>query len=345
LDGGEAGKDRLARAFICKSWRDPQNASLEPRLSGGPSAMKITVILCTYNRCQLLPMALERVAASTLPPAVEWEVLVIDNNSRDQTREVVEDFCRRYPGRFRYVFEGQPGKSYALNTGIREARGEILAFVDDDVTVDPQWLRNLTVPLADGQWAGAGGRTVPSDPFSPPDWLSKQEPIQWGGVLGGLFDLGDKPCELRMAPYGTNMAFRKEMFQKYGGFRVDLGPRPGNLIRNEDTEFGRRLMAGGERLHYEPSALVYHEIQEGRARKDYFLAWWFDYGRALTREEVKPLRAGGTLTQHGKLLAVLGAKLLVRTYRWMKLVNPHRRFHCKCRVWMTMGQILEICGK
>ena len=79
--------------------------------------MKITVILCTFNRCQLLAKALASVAVSTLPESVEWEVLVIDNNSIDRTREVVEDFCCRYPSRFRYVFESTPGKSHALNTG------------------------------------------------------------------------------------------------------------------------------------------------------------------------------------------------------------------------------------
>ena len=78
---------------------------------------------------------------------------------RDSTREVVEDFSRRHPGMFRHVFEPQPGKSFALNRGIGEARGNVLAFLDDDVTVEPTWLHNLTAPLKDKQWAGVGGRT------------------------------------------------------------------------------------------------------------------------------------------------------------------------------------------
>src|SRR5271166_3382652 len=106
--------------------------------------MKITVILCTYNRCVSLSSALESVAATTFSDPVEWEVLVVDNNSKDQTREVIQDYCRRSPGRFRYLFEGRQGKSYALNTGIRAAEGDVLAFMDDDVTVDPRWLQNLT---------------------------------------------------------------------------------------------------------------------------------------------------------------------------------------------------------
>jgi glycosyltransferase involved in cell wall biosynthesis len=128
-------------------------------LSGG---MKITVILCTYNRCQNLAKALNSVAASRLPRSVEWEVLVIDNNSSDQTREVVEDFCRLHPRRSRCLFEPQQGKSHALNAGIREARGDVLAFMDDDVTVEPTWLQNLTTSLQDDEWAGAGGRPLPA---------------------------------------------------------------------------------------------------------------------------------------------------------------------------------------
>jgi glycosyltransferase involved in cell wall biosynthesis len=102
--------------------------------------MKITVILCTYNRCRSLAKALESVAAQTFSKSVEWEVVVVDNNSRDQTREVVAELNHRHPGRFRYLLEQRSGKSYALNAGITEARGDILAFMDDDVTVEPTWL-------------------------------------------------------------------------------------------------------------------------------------------------------------------------------------------------------------
>src|SRR5579863_4847408 len=119
--------------------------------------MKVTVILCTYNRCHVLSKALESAAASKLPPSYQWQVLVVDNNSPDRTREVVEDFAQHNPGRFRYLFESKQGKSNALNTGIREAEGDILAFMDDDVTVDPSWLYNLTSVLEDETWAGTGG--------------------------------------------------------------------------------------------------------------------------------------------------------------------------------------------
>ncbi len=104
-----------------------------------------------------------------------------------------------------------------------------------------------------------------------------------GGILA-LFDLGSEPIELDRPPFGTNMAFRKKMFERHGGFRLDLGPRPGSELRNEDTEFGRRLLTAGERLRYEPSATVYHRVPEERLTKGYFLKFCFDHGRASIRE-------------------------------------------------------------
>ncbi len=174
--------------------------------------MMQTVILCTYNRGKDLCRALESLAAQRLPAFVNWEILVVDNGSSDNTREIVEAYCARYPGRFRYVLEPHPGKSYALNTGISKSQGEILAFTDDDATFAPDWLYNLTSSLHDGQWAGAGGRTLPSQPFTPPRWLSLKGAFDMSGIVAATFDKGDQPVHLDDAPYGVNMAFRKKVF-------------------------------------------------------------------------------------------------------------------------------------
>src|SRR5262249_15103786 len=123
--------------------------------------MNITVILCTYNRCQSLAKALESIAVSTMPQSLAWEVVVVDNNSNDQTRQVIETFCGTHPGRFLYVFESRQGLSAARNAGIREAAGEIVAFMDDAVIVHPTWLQALTEPLHSGEWAGSGGPVRP----------------------------------------------------------------------------------------------------------------------------------------------------------------------------------------
>ncbi len=300
--------------------------------------MNITLILCTYNRCEGLAKALASAAALRVPESIEWEVLVVDNNSCDQTREVVKAFADRYPGRFRYLFEPQPGKSYALNSGIRDAGGTVLAFMDDDVTVEPSWLTNLTATLHRGEWAGAGGRILPEKNFSPPRWLSLTAPRgRYALAPLALFDLGEQPGQLTEPPFGTNMAFRKEMFEKHGGFRTDLGPRPGSEIRNEDTEFGARLLAQGERLHYEPSAVVYHAVSEDRVRKKYYLDWWFDKGRADIRQFGIPINAWCIL---GVPLYLL-RRVAAWTLRWMVSLDPSGRFNSKLAVWAKAGEILE----
>ena len=122
--------------------------------------MDISVIVCAYNRCESLAKTLDSIAKSILPGNTAWEVLVVDNNSTDQTAEVIKDFCCRYPLHFRYLFEPTQGKSYALNAGILESRGAILAFTDDDITVESTWFQRLTAPLRDSTWSGSGGPVI-----------------------------------------------------------------------------------------------------------------------------------------------------------------------------------------
>lgn len=300
--------------------------------------MKITVILCTFNRCQLLAKALESVARSILPDAVDWEVLVVDNNSSDRTPDIVESICQQYPGRFRYLFEPQPGKSRALNAGIREARGNLLAFTDDDVVVEPTWLQNLTMALDKGECVGTAGRILPELTFSPPRWI----PLKDRGALAplALFTPDLEAGRLNESPYGANMAYQKRVFGKYGGFRTDLGPEPGsgNPQKCEDSEFGHRLLTAGETLRYEPTAVVYHSVPPNRVQKKYFLAWWLDKARA-------DILAFGIPTDTKWMVAgiplYLFRKLAIWTLRWIFAVEPSRRFSCKVKVWMTVGMILE----
>jgi glycosyltransferase involved in cell wall biosynthesis len=297
--------------------------------------MRITVILCTYNRRKSLATALDSVAASQVPSSIPWEVLVIDNNSTDGTRELVENFSRRYPGRFRYLFESQQGKSCALNRGVREANGDVLAFVDDDVTVEPSWLRNLTASLESDRWSGAGGQVVPLWNTERPKWLPDS-----GDILAPLvlFNPGEEAGALSEPPFGTNMAFRKKVFERYGEFRTDLGPRPNSAIRGEDTEFGRRVLNGGEEIYYEPGAVVYHPVTPDRLTRKYFLQWWFDKGRTEVLE----------FPEHdAKALAGIPLYLFKRivkdTFRWTVAWEPSRRFDYKRQVWGQAGEITERC--
>jgi GT2 family glycosyltransferase len=304
--------------------------------------MDISIILCTFNRFATLRNALESAAAQILPESVRWEVLVVDNNSTDSTRQVAEEYCRKYPTSFRYIFELQQGKSNALNRGIREAQAQILAFLDDDVTAEPDWLQNLTAPLRQhSTWAGVGGRIAPPLNFSPPSWLLMDGPYEMAGILA-LFDKGRVPAELTEPPFGTNMAFRKQIFEKHGLFRPDLGPCPGSEIRGEDTEFGRRVLKAGERLWYEPSAIVHHGVPESRLRKEYFLRFLYDHGRASIREKSPQPPFGFIPRLYLTASKIILSALLRRTIAWLFTWNSAVRFQRKCMVWMNCGQIAEI---
>jgi glucosyl-dolichyl phosphate glucuronosyltransferase len=301
--------------------------------------VNVTVIVCTYNRCRSLANTLDSVAISVLPESVEWEVLVVDNNSSDGTRDVVEQFLRRYPNRFRYLFEPRQGKSYALNSGIREAQGKILAFMDDDVTVERTWLKNLTSSLRGDEWAGAGGRILPRHAFTSPRWLALDGPYSLVGVLG-LFDRGNVAGELDWPPHGANMCFRKEMFERYGFFRTDLGPPPVE-VGGEDTEFGRRLVSAGERLRYEASAAVYHDVAEQRLCKEYFLVFFFNFGRSVARQWGRGPDIWGIPRRYFSILKTVTTSFTEKLLPWIFSLNPQRRFFHKVAVWKSAGEIAE----
>jgi glycosyltransferase involved in cell wall biosynthesis len=301
--------------------------------------MDITVILCTYNRCENLASALESVAASQMPDSVLWEVLVVDNNSKDKTRQVVEEFVSRFPGRFRYAFESRSGKSNALNMAIQNSQAPILAFMDDDVQVEPDWLQKLTGIFQNPAYIGVGGRIFPEKSFILQPWLDPSIPYALAPLA--MFDLGPEPGELNEPPFGTNMAFRREAFARYGDFRRDLGPQPGSEIRSEDTEFGMRLLLAGERLWYEPAAVVYHAVSKQRVKQSYFLNWWYGKGRGDVREG---LFEGEKRWSLFGIPLVLLRRIAVWSLRGLLSFRRSRRFNCKVKIWWLAGGIRESFG-
>jgi glycosyltransferase involved in cell wall biosynthesis len=302
----------------------------------GNQQMDISVILCTYNRCEMLAHTLESVAASVVPSHLEWEVVVVDNNSNDYTRDVVDDFSHKHPGRFRCVWEVQQGLCYARNAGISAALGKVVVFTDDDVSVDANWLWNLTSGLLGSEWAGAGGRILPLWMCPIPRWFSMEGRRAMAPFA--VFDLGPEAGPLHEPPVGANMAFRRVMFEKYGSFRTDLDRCGTGMLSNGDTEFGRRLLASGKRLRYEPSAVVNHPVSPNRLQKQYLLNWEFGKGRADIREA--GVDAGTKWFAVGIPFYLL-RRFLRWTLQWIVTMDPRRRFACKRSVWDLAGEIAE----
>lgn len=239
--------------------------------------MKVSVVICTYNRSHSLKRTLESLAGLSRREKLLREIIIVDNNSQDDTKEVVEDFGKRSLLNIRYVLEDRQGVSYARNRGIKEAEGEIIAFLDDDVIVTKDWLDQLSLAFELYNPAIVGGRVLLQSDLPAPEWLSWKVSIPLGE-----FDLGDNVVisdnQKDMIGIGANMAFKREVFLRYGLFRTDLGRKGNKLYMGEDTELYRRALNSGELCMYYPHATVYHCTGSERMKKNYIRRWFFRLG-------------------------------------------------------------------
>lgn len=243
--------------------------------------MKFSVVIATYNRARELERTLESLAG--LAPDGEWEVIVVDNNSSDDTRQVVEGAGPAFPVDLRYILEREQGRSPALNAGIRAARGRIVATTDDDVRVDRLWLDRAAEGLDALGGDYVGGRVLPIWPGERPRWLADGPGPQWAVIA--LLDYGPEPLEFgARVPLGVNMAFRREAFERAGLFDVRTGRKAGTLLGQEVREWCIRARAAGLRGFYVPGMCVRHVIPASRLHKTYFRRWFF--WRGISRAQL-----------------------------------------------------------
>lgn len=236
--------------------------------------MNISIIVCTYNRSKSLNRTLNSIREMDIPVELEWELIVIDNNSNDNTREVVKEYQKKSQFQIRYLKEQQQGLSFARNRGIQEGKGKILAFTDDDVLVDRNWLKNIQKTFEKYNAACMGGKILPVWEKPKPDWLTTD---LYGNLA--LLDYGESIIYLdKPKIWGANIVIKKSMFKKYGGFNTILGRTPCKLFGFEETEFLETLIKNNEKVLYTPDILVHHYIPKSRIAKKYFRKWWFDNG-------------------------------------------------------------------
>jgi glucosyl-dolichyl phosphate glucuronosyltransferase len=298
----------------------------------------ISTIICTCNRSQSLERTLESLRAIAIPQNFTWELIVADNNSTDNTRLIMERFIQDTVLPIRYVFEPRQGKSFALNTAVRMARGETLVFTDDDVLVDSDWLSEIEAAFDQWRCVAIGGKIIPVWSCPKPKWLLMKGPRKLNAAIVS-YDLGDEPCVIGMKtlPFGANLALKKSLFEKYGDFRTDLGPNAGTLMVGEETEFCRRLLRGGEILMYAPQAIVYHPVDPKRTEKRYFRRWYFDFGRGLVREVGVPEKAVRYFGVPRYLIPSFAREVL----RWLVAIGSQRRFYYKLQICQLAGEIYE----
>jgi len=211
--------------------------------------MDISIIVCTFNRCHHLIALLNSLERSICQHDLAWEILVVDNNSSDNTRYLINNFIANTSINVRYLFEAKQGKPNALNAGIAAATGNILAFTDDDCIVDGNWISCIfNVFNSNSNISGVGGRVelydVRDKPITIMTSMDKSELSSFNQIFSFI--------------HGCNMAFSKKVFNSVGTFDEIFFSPDTKICSTEDIDFIYRVFKGGFKIVYNPDILLFH---------------------------------------------------------------------------------------
>lgn len=228
---------------------------------------KISVAICSYNRARFIIKALDSLFNQDFDKK-DFEVIVVDNNSTDNTLTVLKEYQEKHPDyNFRFYTEKQQGVAYTRNRGAKEAKGSIVAYLDDDSIAQPGWLNTIYIFFANHpEVYSTGGKIIPYFLTDIPNWYSKY----FFGLIGN-FDQGAQVKQLtgQRYPCGANMAFRKEVFEEIGYFNTDLGRSGKGLLANEEKDIYLRILSAGKKVYYLPSVQVLHAVEANKFDKKY----------------------------------------------------------------------------
>ena len=239
----------------------------------------ITLIICTYNREKYIGPLLDSIAKNDYPPS-DYEIVLVDNNCTDNTRGVCEQFAVAHPEIiFRYVVEPEQGLSAARNKGIKEAKGEIIIYVDDDALVDVDYIRIYAEHFASHpETMAAGGPIEPLYETEEPKWMSPYTKA----LLTAWMNYGDNVREYPNGRYpgGGNAAYRKVVFDKVGLFNTELGRKGSALLASEEKDIFDKMHALGMQVLYLPTPVLHHIIPQAKLEEDYFNRLTLQIGRS-----------------------------------------------------------------
>jgi len=265
----------------------------------------ISVIICTYNRDKFIGKSLECIYEQSLDKSF-YETIVIDNNSTDNTADIIKSFISQHSGlSMRYVFESNKGLSFARNRGMKEAKGQILTYVDDDAEAVPNFLESIYQLMKEKPGViGIGGKVMPVYPGgTEPVWMNKY----LNGFVGRV-DFGTNPLPFNKKmkyPAGCNMTYRKEILQKAGGFNNKL------TFRSDDKYIFYQVSKISSNIYYLPQAMVYHNIDQQRLTFENFKRLYLKTGN---EEKIRIRSEGsffGLIVKFFELVFKTGASLLL----------------------------------
>ncbi|HEY5227156.1 MAG TPA: glycosyltransferase [Opitutaceae bacterium] len=302
---------------------------------------RITVAVITYNRSRFLRETLACLVKQDMPPD-QWELLVIDNNSTDDTAEAVASF-ESAPPFPRRVLETKQGLDHGRNRAVSEARGDIIVLADDDILMESDWLTRLVAPLVSdkAQSIGVvGGEVIPVFPDGLPSWLE-------GAHRPLAFRADSGPLPANQAPMGANFAFPKWVFTRLGGFRTELDRQGSSLFGGGDSEMIRRVRAAGLEAWFVPEAKVLHQMPASRLTLRYALRHAFDSARS------RVIDGAGIIAGHGRSAApfftsrAIGAVLKLVGYLILAagcaiLLRRGAAKRALVRAWRSCGYLYQI---
>jgi len=298
--------------------------------------LPVTVAIPTYNRASWLRQTLAGLVAQDFP-AGDYEILVIDNNSRDETAAVVEEFAGANPAP-RHIREPRQGLDHARNRAVVEARGQVLLFGDDDILVAPDWIRQLAGPLladTERRIGAIGGEVIPVFPEGQPEWIN-----DWHAPLAFRPDAG--PLSAGQYPMGANLAFPRCVFKQLGLFQTELDRAAGNYFSGGDSDMVRRVRRAGLEVWFSPAAAVRHQMPASRTTFRYAARHAFDSARSRVIDRAgQPGGAAYLLV----LLPANGLKLAVFAVLALLLglcLRPGGAKQALVRAWRSCGYLYQI---
>lgn len=302
------------------------------------SPIRLDVIVPTYNRCEMLGRTLDSLRNAPVPSGLAVQVTVVDNNSKDKTRQAVDEWAAKFGGRLNYVFEGKQGRSSALNAGIRATTGDLVGMIDDDEEIDAGWYARVFNAFSAGDIDFVGGPYVPNWGAVPPSWL----PRSYAGVIGWI-DGGDKVIAYG-ADYpgilmGGNAVLTRSILDKVGLYLTSLSRTGKRLLAGEDEDMYQRLLAAKARGFYLPDLIIYHYIPPERLTKKYFRKWcfWRGVSRGMLGK-ISPSREVHLAGVPRWLYGAAGRSAIRMARRVISLrVEPEQHFSDELAMWDLAG--------
>lgn len=302
-------------------------------INGSPPP-QLSIVVCTYNRAQYLRKTFEHLLQQQLDQS-RFEVIIVNNNSTDQTEEICQAFIAQHPkARIRYVVETNQGHSFSRNRGIRESTGAIIGFIDDDAFVDPQFGTNIIRFFQDHPEAQAiGGKILPVYEGKAPRWMS-----HFLLPLVSALDMGNevKPFKGRKFPVGANIAFRREVFDQYGLFNVALGRIGSGLMGGDEKELIYRLKNNSDPIYYVPDVKVDHIIPDKRLQIPYIQG----LARGVGKSEKRRLSQGSLTQKFARALEEgikIGGTLVLTLGYYLKGQFSKGTMLVRFRIWVLQG--------